>query len=480
MEFAPNTVERLAELRNRLSSTRMQTRNQLKRFFADLRPRLAGARAVEAELARRMASRFNVFNYLRDDELGLSHVVADLLNPAGSHGQGTLFLRSFLELIEGRLTELGLEQLRIGLDARKEGSISVTTERAIQTGEPGMGPRRLDISVVFEETRAGPGSSCIAIENKPYADDGDGQVQAYLRWLAEKYDGRSLLIHLSPHGGRPAEHSLPAGVSTCGLATMSYTPVVTDSGDALDLRLDPPLTSWFARCAQVCEVDRLRWFLRDAEAFCHKRFGGTTMMPSEVDEIRKFVLESDDNMRTAIAVQAAWPQIRNEIVAQFLEKTKQRIKAELADSGLGQDLHLGSAFAGRSGGDGLWLSREKWLLPDSTTRPYVWLAHDSNEPRAWYWSVQLSPKTASGSFEDEKKCLRERLSKANLMRDQQSDSQNFPWFCYLEGDFADWSPLVHRMHEETGESGQLVADLSLQFVQLARSAVRVIDEALGV
>ena len=34
-----------------------------------------------------IASRFNVFDYLRDDELGLSHVLADLLDPDGPHGR---------------------------------------------------------------------------------------------------------------------------------------------------------------------------------------------------------------------------------------------------------------------------------------------------------------------------------------------------------------------------------------------------------
>ena len=464
-------IERLADLRERLASARTKRRRQLGDFFAGLAPRLAGARAVEAELAHRIASRFNVFDYLRDDELGLSRVVADLLDPTGPHGQRTLFLDAFLRLIG---------DLEVGQTV-DEGHVAVTTERAIDTDEPDIGPRRLDISVVINAPGQPP--RCIAIENKPYADDGDGQVQAYLRWLDHEYEGRFRLIYLSPHGGRPAENSLPAGASTRGLATMSYTPLAADTGNVADVRLEAPLTSWFARCAQVYEVDRLRWFLRDAEAFCHKRFGGTTTMPSEIDEVRKFVLESDDNMRTAIAVFGAWPQIRNEVVAQFLTTTKDRIAAELTNRGkLGQNLKLGSAFDGKSGGDGLWLYREEWQLPDSNARPYVWLAHDGSDPNSWYWSVQLWPRTTSGSLADQKERLRTSLAaEANGMPGtaRTHSQENYPWYRYLDREVADWSPLISQMHDEARDPGRLVGDLSGQFVQFAEVAVPIIDKVLA-
>ena len=49
------------------------------------------ARDLERKLGRKLAPRFNNLDYLRDDELGLSRIIADLLNPKASHGQGVLF-----------------------------------------------------------------------------------------------------------------------------------------------------------------------------------------------------------------------------------------------------------------------------------------------------------------------------------------------------------------------------------------------------
>ena len=70
------------------------------RLLQELTPQVHAARAVERELDRQLARRFNIFRYLRRDELGLSRIIADLLDPIAEHGQGTMFLESMLELLE--------------------------------------------------------------------------------------------------------------------------------------------------------------------------------------------------------------------------------------------------------------------------------------------------------------------------------------------------------------------------------------------
>lgn len=51
-----------------------------------------------------LAPDFNLFDYLRDDELGLSACLAGLLDPKGKHGQGTVFLNAFLETVGKKAT----------------------------------------------------------------------------------------------------------------------------------------------------------------------------------------------------------------------------------------------------------------------------------------------------------------------------------------------------------------------------------------
>ena len=142
--------------------------------------RLAGTRAVERELDQVLARSFNALNYLRTDELGLSNIVADLLDPSSAHGQGSVFLKRFIEMVGPArwpadytvpLSDFGVRVVR---------------ERMIDNGG------RLDISVEFR--LQGWESACIAIENKPYAADGEAQIADYLAFL----HGTTESLHAKP------------------------------------------------------------------------------------------------------------------------------------------------------------------------------------------------------------------------------------------------------------------------------------------
>ena len=165
---------------------------EYERLFAELTPRLEGVRVLAGELDRELAHRFNVFDYLRGDELGLSRIIADLLDPKASHGQGTLFLQTLLSLegVRHARSWPDIDRLRVRV---------VEREREIRSG------RRLDI---FVEIGADEQRYCLAIENKPYADDQKNQIRDYLAWLEEKYSERFLLLYIPPNSTRPSEWSI--------------------------------------------------------------------------------------------------------------------------------------------------------------------------------------------------------------------------------------------------------------------------------
>ena len=161
-------------------------------FLAELFPRLEAVRRIERELDRKIAHRFNVLDYLRHDELGLSRVVADLLDPKAKHGQGALFLETLLELN-------GVREV-VGWPNLDSCRIAVATERKTDAG------RSIDISVEIVDAKKT--RYCLAIENKPYAGDQPKQVLDYMKFLECEYPGRFLLIYLSPAGEGPSKHSI--------------------------------------------------------------------------------------------------------------------------------------------------------------------------------------------------------------------------------------------------------------------------------
>ncbi len=122
------------------------------------------------EYRQRSGANFNVFKILNratDEVYGHSALIAELLNPLGSHAQGDTFLRLFFSF-------LGIEKDVAGID---HWQVTVEESRGVDG--------RIDILL------AGRGSSGrrfgIAIENKIYADDEKRQLSRYWRYLNNQY-----------------------------------------------------------------------------------------------------------------------------------------------------------------------------------------------------------------------------------------------------------------------------------------------------
>lgn len=455
MNEAGKAVIRLEQLSTRLTMARQSGRDRYGYFFAALSARLAGALAVERELDQMLARSFNALDYLRTDELGLSKIVADLLDPNGAHGQGSIFLDQFIEMVGPALWPADRP---VPLD---DSLVKVVRERMIDDGG------RLDISVEFRLRERD--TTCLAIENKPYAADGEAQIADYLAFLRRRYCGRFLLVYLSPHGGRPSIESLPENACENGLATMSYCrPASEQVGEQFRLRLPFSLTDWLRECWRSCDAERLRWFLRETETFCHKTFGGTVTTTSERKEVRDFILASDDNVRTAIAVAETWPETRNEVVRRFLKALRERTADDLRAI---EDLRIDSDFARRGRNDGVWVYRTTWPT-DGGMPPLVRLLHDGGVSN-WYVGVDLELSNCAADVGER---LKERLRLA--MPPGGESTPGWPWYRYLD-EHKDWAPLVARLHMETGNGGELMNYFSHSLVEVAEVAVPVIDEVLG-
>ena len=91
------TPLQVSELLQHADDARKARQQRYLRLLSEVTPHLEAARAAALERDRQLAPRFNVFKYLREDELGLSRMIADLLDPTTEHGQGTVFLEAMLD-----------------------------------------------------------------------------------------------------------------------------------------------------------------------------------------------------------------------------------------------------------------------------------------------------------------------------------------------------------------------------------------------
>ncbi len=212
-------------LLNDLERIRRQRQRASVRLLQKLTPHLDAARTVERELDRHLARRFNVFRYLRDDELGLSQIIAELLDPGAEHGQGTTFLEAMLELlgvsldgtVESSRSDLAKAGGRgtaaewkrhFGARSNAREKIRVAREREVRVTTERRTPRGRFVDITVDIPTADGKLFCLAFENKPYAEDQHRQCRDYLRFLARHYD-RFLLVYLPPRYRLPDESSLP-------------------------------------------------------------------------------------------------------------------------------------------------------------------------------------------------------------------------------------------------------------------------------
>lgn len=269
-------------------------RQRLINFFSVLQQKLQDYRKMKRDIDRFLSTNFNVFNRIVPKENALSGIIADLLKPAGSHGQQRIFLKAFLR----RIT-------RITHDDLLEQPCKVHPEAFYQNGND-IG--RIDILVEFNS------GFRIGIENKWESSEGDDQLLRYRNHLNGVSNGKFCLIYLTPDGREPDSIS-PRDENR--LLLMSYR------SDILE---------WLQECVQLCESDKFRWFLRDFMDYISTRTEGRRQMPGEEDIIIRHALESRENLEMTLDICSILAELRERRIREFLKEFKECLERHLDSS----------------------------------------------------------------------------------------------------------------------------------------------------
>lgn len=165
--------------------------SELDNFFKELGKKV---NLIEAEKSNHGTNDFNLFSVLglETKEVILhSKLLAELLNPNGSHGMGSYFLSSFLEKLNEELNkEL---EIKFSLDELDKTTIEIEKDT--------NGKGRIDI---FIETP----NDVIIIENKIYAGDQEKQLKRYNEFLSENFGEKTKhILYLTLYGTEPSEYS---------------------------------------------------------------------------------------------------------------------------------------------------------------------------------------------------------------------------------------------------------------------------------
>lgn len=219
------------------------TKEDLSSYFSEVSFRLDIYNEARQKMDFHLASRFNVFDYIKPNENMLSDIFADLLNPKGKHGQKDSFLRAFGRILPDKVREQ-VERNRSRCAVGRE-----TSTAYIENNQ-----RRMDIMLEFADVFV------ISIENKPWAGEQENQLEDYRANLARKYDENFCLIYLSGDGSQP--ESLQQNLKK-KLEAQEQLVVLKYSTD---------LVSWLNACYRVCEAVKIRCFIRDLVRYIEENF----------------------------------------------------------------------------------------------------------------------------------------------------------------------------------------------------------------
>lgn len=252
-------------------------------------------RSREAERKKYTGEDFNIFEIL-----GIGHLEAathskflgNLLNPQGSHSQGTLFLELFLD-------ELGITTLNIN-------NAKVELEKSV--GEQG----RLDIYITDYE------NTSIVIENKIYAELQDRQLERYCEFLEiEKCKNKYLIfLTLSPYD-RKSEENIITPIK-------KWTQIVKFN----HISYQCEMVSWLEKCREkAVQLPLIRESLTQYIQTI-KILTNMNTTHNMIDELFKFAEKDSENYNSIKEISNAFQGLRKLILRKLFTLIKSKFDDE--------------------------------------------------------------------------------------------------------------------------------------------------------
>lgn len=247
--------------------------------------------------AAQIAPDFNAFNYIQTNELMLSRILADLLDPSQSHAQGDLFLKGFIKLLSCEWSD------SIDLSSRPNQKIKVNTEVQTTASSDDGTPRRMDIYLTIKNDHHDIG---LCIENKPFASDQNKQMTDYYKELEKRGHGLFHLVYLKYDGSEPSESSVAKDLLESWLVNEKIT--ILSYAD---------LIPWLDSCLGYIQNSRVQNFVKEFIGYIQKRFLGVSDM-NERHELVKLVTQSSDSIAAAFLVKNSINDLKLSLMRKLL------------------------------------------------------------------------------------------------------------------------------------------------------------------
>lgn len=266
------------------------------------------------------SNRFNPFQFLQTDEMGLSKILAFLLDPTETHGQGDLFLNSFLKFIN-KHQFLAYQKVNIYLEKiTKEENDEITNETTNKHG-------RHDIFI--EGVLDNKISWVISIENKLQgAVDQPKQMHTYDKDLKNYVSDSYFLIYLPIFSNNPPEKSISED---------KWAELMSDK-KAMVLSASM-LIQWLDNTIIIAPA--VKQFCNDFKKFLSEDIMGNTQNSNELIEC---LVNNDKALFSALTVLETKKSLYEKLMSMLIEQLKIRCSRYVKLINYGFELHENGTF----------------------------------------------------------------------------------------------------------------------------------------
>ena len=237
---------------------------------------------------------FNIFEIadISTKEVVVCRILAELLSPAGRHGQGGAYLELFLkDCLEDHLKR----------SFSRDETDKAMVNRESNTGEN----RRMDLTIEV-------GGFIIPIEAKIYAGDLASQCSDYYHYARQRFGDEAKIVYLTRDGSVPSVDS--AGE--------------VKEEDIILLSFSKNIISWLEKCLALPDTIRkapireiIIQFISAIKSFTNQ------LEDKPMNDMKKILSETEQNMRNAFAIadtlKACEDEMRKKFFDAFCEKFSQ-------------------------------------------------------------------------------------------------------------------------------------------------------------
>lgn len=267
-------------------------------YFDMIQEKINQNKEAKERNKKKLAPDFNSFDFWSIDENKVSEILSFFLDPNGSHNQGDIFLKLFLD-------KIGKSELNKEVD-----DVNIIREDTI------IQNRRIDITINFS-------NFIIGIENKIYESTTDqiNQIQDYADYLKQKKTDNYLLIYLAPKNKIISERSI----------SEKNKIKLMEEKKLIQLNYEDDILGCIDSFIQVSESGRVTSFLIDFGKTLKKLLDIGDDFMDEKKVILDYAKQNNENLNLTLKIGNAVEELKKELDKEFenqLDELGKELKIE--------------------------------------------------------------------------------------------------------------------------------------------------------